>query len=31
MLVVSAGPSWTRVDRKLEAGWNSYLGVAWQL
>lgn len=31
MLLVSAGPSWSRVDRKLATGWNSYLGVAWQL
>jgi hypothetical protein len=31
MMIVSAGPSLTRVDHKLQTGWNSYLGVAWQL
>jgi hypothetical protein len=31
MLLVSAGPSWSRVEHKLMMGWNSYLGVAWQL
>jgi len=31
MLLVSAGPSWSRVDHQMMMGWNSYLGVAWQL
>ena len=31
LLIVAAGPSLTRVDHKLQTGWNSYLGVAWQL
>lgn len=31
MLCIAAGPSLTRVDHKLQTGWNSYLGVAWQL
>jgi len=31
MLLVSAGPSWSRVEHKMMMGWNSYLGVAWQL
>jgi len=31
MLLVSAGPSFTRTDGELRTGWNSYLGVAWQL
>jgi hypothetical protein len=31
LLIVSAGPSLTRVDHKMRTGWNSYVGVAWQL
>jgi len=31
MLIVSGGPSLTRVDHEVRTGWNSYLGVAWQL
>ena len=31
MMLVAGGPSLTRVDHKVRMGWNSYLGVAWQL
>jgi hypothetical protein len=31
MMIVAGGPSLTRVDHKVRTGWNSYLGVAWQL
>jgi len=31
MMIVSAGPSLTRVDHALRTGWNSYVGAAWQL
>jgi hypothetical protein len=31
MLIVSAGPSFTRTNREFQTGWSSYLGVAWQL
>ena len=31
MLMVSAGPSFTRTHGEFQTGWSSYLGVAWQL
>ena len=31
MMILAGGPSLTRVDHEIRAGWTSYLGVAWQL
>jgi hypothetical protein len=31
MMVMSGGPSLTRLDRALHTGWTTHLGIAWQL